>query len=98
MKVVQKTIKIYRRHDIDLLALHTSRVQMGRVIKGCLKAAVTHEPYVVHVPDKLQLDGGDGDVPKSITVKIKLNPAQDIDHQIIDLLDSIPSGLCNSFC
>lgn len=98
MKVVQKTIKIYRRHDIDLLALHTSNVQMGRVIKGCLKAAVTREPYVVHVPDELQLDGGDGDVPKSITVKIKLNPDNNVDRQIIDLLDSVPSGLCNGFC
>lgn len=98
MKVVQKTIKIYRRHDIDLLALHTSGVQMGRVIKGCLKAAVTREPYVVRVPDGLQLDGGDGDVPKSIIVKIKLNPDNNVDRQVIDLLESIPSGLCNSFC
>lgn len=94
-KRIVKTLKIYRRHDIDLLALHQNGVQLGRVAKQCLRALVTNEPYTVVVPENLQMDG---DLPKSVQIKIVLDPGNETDVKIMDMLSSVPSGLGNSFC
>lgn len=94
-KRIVKTLKIYRRHDIDLLALHKNGVQLGRVAKQCLRAFVTNEQYTVIVSKNLQMDG---DLPKSVQVKIVLDPDNETDAKVIDMLSSVPAGLGNSFC
>lgn len=94
-KRIVKSLKIYRRHDIDLLALHQNGVQLGRVAKHCLRALVTNEYYTVEVPKNLQMDG---DLPKSVQIKIVLDPGNKTDVKIMDMLSSVPSGLGNSFC
>ena len=84
-------IRLYRPHDMDLIALKRSEsYKLGTEIKRCLIAYAAGEEYIP--PEFSFSDNKDGYVGKYYQMHIELNPKKLEEKNAIDILSQIKPG------
>lgn len=92
---MNKTFRLHRQHDMDLIALYRSKdFNFARELKKCLIAYATETEYI---PPKYADNAMEGYVATSVTFHIKLS--EDIPEQaaVLRLLGDVKYGYGNSF-
>ena len=90
---MQKTIRLHRQHDMDLISLY--RIEGFRFpfeMKQALRACATGKTYRIRVPKQ---EYKRGYVKRSILLHISLH--EGVDDDIIQMLRNVKQGQCNSF-
>lgn len=87
-------LRIYRRHDIDLLALVAhSTFDFPNEVKKCLRNYIHNYPAVIILPKTQEYGRSVHCFASQIHIKLD----DDLDADIIELIKGIPSGLRNCF-
>lgn len=91
---MQVTIRLYRQHDMDLVALYrTEGFSFQKAMKEALRAFATKQDYRIKRPRDAKIKPGY--VPKLIQMHIKLDPQKDADS--VKALSYIRYGYRSSF-
>ena len=91
---MQVTVRIYRQHDMDLVALYrTPGFKFQKVMREAVKAYAAKKDYHIVRPKGAGIKSGY--IPKMVQMHIKLDPKED--HDAIKLLASIRYGYRSSF-
>lgn len=91
---MQVTIRLYRQHDMDLVALYrTEGFSFQKTMKEALRAFASRQDYHIKRPKDAEIKPGY--VPKLIQMHIKLDPQKDADS--VKALSYIRYGYRSSF-
>ncbi len=85
-------IRIYKRFDTDLLALHTSGFSVTRMMNDALVAYATGKPYHVLIGEMAPFELSD-----KATVRVRL-PVTEHVSEVRGVLSSIKKGYRSNFC
>lgn len=85
-------VRIYKRFDTDLLALHTSGFSVRTMMKDALVAYATGKPYHVNIEEMIPFDLND-----KATVRVRLLVSEHI-PEVKALLQTIKKGYRSNFC
>lgn len=90
---MQKTIRLHRQHDMDLISLYRVKgFNFTHEMKSALRACANGTDYKIRVPKQ---DYRPGYIKRSIHLHISLDPKKDAD--IIGLLGDVRQGQGNAF-
>ena len=92
---MKKTIRIYRRHDLDLFSLGiVKKYHLGREMKKALIAYANRKAYYPPATPKLP----EGETLKtSMMLHINLDEKKPEEKKAIELLNKTKYGYCNAF-
>ncbi len=92
---MKKTIRIYRRHDLDLFSLGAvKKYHLGKEMKKALIAYANQKPYTP--PDIMVPEDGET-LRTSMMLHITLDEKKSEEKKVIELLKNTKYGYCNSF-
>lgn len=89
------TIRIYKRHDVDLLAIkHALGRKMPALVKNAIYSYLSGNDNKISYP-KIAWSSLD-DMPTYYLIQLSLNPSNPDEQLICDFIKSIPPGFRNS--
>ena len=88
-------MRLYKRHDADLLCLYKQKdYTLQKAIKQSVLAYLGHEGAEVEYPDSIAVLA---DLPSTAQFHLYLSPKNPNDAKIIECLSRVPKGFKNSF-
>ena len=92
---IRLTMRLYKRHDADLLCLYKQKNhKLQKTIKQAVLAYFNHQDIEIAYPDSVaEL----ADLPSTAQFHLYLSPKNPGDAKILECLSKIPKGFKNSF-
>lgn len=91
------TIRLYKKHDMDLLSLRLRGVDLADAVHQSLIAFVEGRDMILSLPPSRNNDDKRINTVTKIEKKITLDDEDDIDVEIINMLERINEGAWNNF-
>lgn len=93
MKRISKTIRLYKKHDLDLISfLDTHNMNFRKAVYCALTAFAKGDVFVIKIPPRVE---SPKPLRKKYDFRLLLNP--ETDRAVIDMLDGIEDGYKNNF-